>query len=370
MARIVLHIDMDAFFASVEERYNPQFRGRPLVVGADPKGGQGRGVVSTCNYLARKYGIRSAMPISKAWSLAEAAQRRGEPATIFVEASYEAYAEISRRIMDFLRTQAAGFESGGIDEAYLELRIKNKELGIKATDWIEAEKLAQKIKLHIKKTEGLTASVGIGPNKLIAKIASDFKKPDGLMVVRPPEVIEFLAPLSIRVIPGIGPKAEIDLNKNGIKLIGDLQKLSEAELYDTFGDWGLWLARNARGESDSPVSDEGEIKSIGEQATFETDTLNPGALLDRLDKLCSHVFKRFRHSEFNTFRQVTITVRFFDFITRTRSKTLPKDENSSLILKREVILSFLPFLDDRENPKRKRIRLLGVRIEKFGRTSK
>ncbi|HME94090.1 MAG TPA: DNA polymerase IV, partial [Methylomirabilota bacterium] len=209
--RIVAHVDMDAFYASVEERYHPELRGRPLVVGADPKDGRGRGVVTAASYAARKYGIRSALPISRAWRLAEAARQRGEPETVFVRDDRALYLEVSRRIMAIVGTGADAFQPASIDEAYVDLSSR--------ADLERAREWAGQIKREILEREGLTCSIGIGPNKLVAKIASDFRKPDGLTVVAPDDVEAFLAGLSIRVVPGIGPKTERFLHERGITRI-------------------------------------------------------------------------------------------------------------------------------------------------------
>ena len=173
--RLIGHLDMDAFFAAVEERDHPELEGLPIVVGADPACGKGRGVVSTANYKARVYGIHSAMPISQAWKLSEAARRRGLPPAVFVRGHYRRYAEISDRLMSVLRRFAPVVEEAGIDEAYFDLSF--------AGTYEAAAEICRQIKQEIKSREGLTASIGLGPNKLVAKIASDFQKPDGLTVV-------------------------------------------------------------------------------------------------------------------------------------------------------------------------------------------
>ena len=180
--RIIGHVDMDAFYAAVEARYNPDLRDKPVVVGADPKGGKGRGVVTAANYAARRYGIRSATPISRAWKLAEGARRRGEPETIFVRDNRKLYGEVSERIMALLARSADAFEEASIDEAYLDLSS--------LASFEAATEHARSLKAEIGRQEGLTCSVGLGPNKLVAKIASDTTKPDGLTVVRvePPQV--------------------------------------------------------------------------------------------------------------------------------------------------------------------------------------
>src|SRR5213594_4771348 len=357
--RIIVHVDMDAFYAAVEERYNPRLRDRPVVVGADPKDGQGRGVVTTANYAARKYGIKSAMPITRAWRLANAAQRRGEPETIFLPGNHRLYREVSERIMAVLAPSADAFEEASIDEAYLDL----SSLG----SFEAAAERALTLKREIVSREGLTCSVGIWPNKLLAKISSDFKKPDGLTVVRPAEVQEFLDPLPIRVIPGIGPKTEGLLHERGIRTVRDLRDVEPLQLVDWFGRWGGDLHAKARGISDSPVSNEWEPKSVGEQETFEVDTLDAAFVLERVRELARDVFARLDRQGFRAFRTVTVTVRFADFRTLTRSHTPRAHLASEDALYTGAIRLLLPFLDHRENPRQKKLRLIGVRAEKLAR---
>src|SRR5215467_10493907 len=238
VVRIVAHVDMDAFYAAVEERCHPELRGRPVVVGADPKGGRGRGVVTAANYAARKYGIRSALPISRAWRLAKLARRKGEPEAVFVRGDRSLYREVSGRIMAIIARGADAFEEASIDEAYVDL----SSLG----GMREAEAHARRLKGEILAQEGLTCSIGIGPNKLVAKIASDFQKPDGLTVVTADEVQIFLDALPIRVIPGIGPKTEALLQQAGIRTVAELRGLELATLRERFGKWGHDLYDRAR----------------------------------------------------------------------------------------------------------------------------
>jgi DNA polymerase IV (DinB-like DNA polymerase) len=355
--RIVAHVDMDAFYAAVEERHHPELRGRPLVVGADPKNGAGRGVVTTANYAARRFGIRSALPISRAWRLAEAARRRGEPETVFVRDDRALYRAVSTRIMAIIAGGADAFEEASIDEAYVEL----SSLG----DFARAEAHARALKAAIVEGEGLTCSVGIGPNKLVAKIASDFQKPDGLTVVRPDTVQGFLDGLGIRVIPGIGPKTQAMLETRGIKTVADLRGVAPAELGEWLGRAGLELHRKAHGQSDDPVSNEGERKSVGEQETFEQDSLDPAFVLGRAEALAAEVFRRFVAAEFRAFRTVTITVRFSGFMTVSRSATGKAPLATLEVLQAEARRLLEPFFDTRENPRGKKIRLIGVRVEKL-----
>jgi len=353
---------MDAFFAAIEERDKPWLKEKPIVVGADPKDGVGRGVVSTANYKAREYGIHSAQPISIAWRLSEEAHRKGNPRAIFITPSSDRYSITSREIMDYLRTKGTTVEQASIDEAYIELPgTSDKGQG---NLWEEAEKMAREIKKEIWDKQKLTCSIGIGPNKFIAKVASDFKKPDGLTVVTPENVLDFLAPLSIKVIPGIGPKAQEKFSKLNIQTIQDLRSLSEVELTEFFGKWGIAMWEKARGIDDAPLVTEYTRKSIGEQITFEKDTLDAPFLVQQLQKLALSVGK-YAQDQNIAFKTVSLTVRFFDFETKSRAKTLSHYTDEATMIEKIALQLLLPFFDARENPKKKPIRLLGVRIEKL-----
>jgi len=357
--RIIAHLDMDAFFAAIEERDHPELKGRPLVVGADPAGGLGRGVVSTANYPARAYGIHSAMPISTAWRLAEAARRRGRPATVFVRGSHRKYGVVSAQIMAILHQYAPIVEEASIDEAYFDLSFTGS--------YDRAADLARQIKAVILAQESLTASIGIGPNKMVAKIASDFRKPDGMTLVTPAEAEDFLAPLAVRKIPGIGPKTEQSLARLGIRTIKDLKRFSPEELGEKFGKWGPSLYERLRGRHDSPLVTSWEPKSVGEQQTFAQDTRDLEFIFSRLWELCREVHRRFTAGGFRTYRTVVLTVRFADFETSSRSHTRVTPAASLRRLTFEAMKLLLPFLDRRENPRGKLIRLIGVRVEKLAR---
>jgi nucleotidyltransferase/DNA polymerase involved in DNA repair len=357
--RIIGHLDMDAFFAAIEERDHPELAGQPIVVGADPAGGQGRGVVATANYLARNYGIHSAQPISRAWKLSEAARRRGRPPAVFVMGRHRRYAEVSDRIMALVRRFAPLVEEASIDEAYFDLSF--------AGSYEKAVAICQVLKEEIKMQEKLTASIGVGPNKLIAKIASDFHKPDGLTVVLEEEAEAFLAPMAVRKIPGIGPKTEKVLAARGLKLVRDLKHFSIPELQELFGKWGTELYERVRGRSDSPLVVAREPKSVGEQETFRQDTLNLEYIFRRLWTMCREVGLRLEREGFKTYRTVVVTVRFADFDTRSRSYSLPYPTASRRTLRFEAMKLLMPFLDQRENPQHKLVRLIGVRVEKLGK---
>jgi DNA polymerase IV (archaeal DinB-like DNA polymerase) len=357
--RIVVHLDMDAFYAAVEERRDPALRGRPIVVGADPKSGTGRGVVTTASYAARKYGIRSALPISRAWRLAEAARRRGEPEAIFLRDDRALYRDVSARIMAIAIRGTDAFEEASIDEAYLDL----SPLG----DFARAAAHSAALKGEILERQGLTCSVGIGPNKLVAKIASDFGKPDGFIVVPPETVQAFLDPLAIRRLPGIGPKSEALLRERGIRTIAELRLVERDRLVKWFGKWGGEMHERARGISDDPVSNEWERKSVGEQETFAQDTLDSSLVLERARALARDVFARLQGDGFAGFRTVTVTVRFMNFVTRNRSRTAVSPMATPSALEELAQQLLRPFFDARENPKSRKIRLIGVRVEKLMR---
>ena len=378
--RIIGHIDMDAFFASVEERDNPRFAGRPIVVGADPEGGKGRGVVSTANYAARAYGIRSALPISTAWRASEAARKKGLPPAVFLEVNMEKYSEVSECVMEIVRAHVPPdprgvvlVEQASVDEAYFDLSF--------AGSYEQAERIARAIKDEIKTKERLTASVGIGPNKLIAKIASDRQKPDGFTVVHEKDAEAFLGPQGIRVIPGVGPKSEAEFMKRGMRTVRDAKRLTKAELTLMMGKWGAELYEKLRGRSDAEIVLESVPKSVGEQTTFDEDIPVNGRLKDRklleaaLAELAADVCRRLRHeiaegAPFTAFRSVGITVRFSDFTTKTRGVTLKEpisasDATAQKTIQFQALRLFMPFLDRRENPAHKAIRLLGVKVERF-----
>lgn len=359
--RIIVHIDMDAFYAAVEERCNPSLRGLPVAVGADPKDGKGRGVITTANYMARKFGIRSALPISRAWRLAEAARKRGEPATVFIQPNFPLYREVSARIMGIVQRAADNFEEASIDEAYADI----SSLG----DFTAARAHMTRLKAEIREREGLGCTVGIAPNKLVAKIASGHHKPDGMTVIEAPGVEAFLDPLPIRVIPGVGPKSEGFLRQRSINTVKDLRAVPETALSEWFGKWGQRLFEKARGIDDSEVSNDWTRKSLGEQETFEQDTRSPSVVIERLDAMAARVIEKLRAKEFAGFRTVTLTVRFSDFQTSNRSRSVKESvrldggDEALVTLKQLTLSLLLPFFDQRENPRNKAIRLVGLRVE-------
>ncbi len=356
---------MDAFFASVEERDHPRVKGLPIVVGSDPANGKGRGVVSTANYAARKYGIKSAIPISRAWQLSQKAKTEGKPEAVFFEPNIKKYAAISQEIFEYIALQGALFQPASIDECYLQLMANGKWRMAGEDAWEGAKRIAKRIQDKVQKDFGLSCSIGIGPNKLIAKIAAGREKPHGLTLVREEEVQDFLDPLSVRELWGIGPKTGAILAELGVQTIEQLRKKSKVELMESLGKKsGESAYLHARGIDDAPLETHHEAKSISSETTFEKDTLDAPTILATLKQLSTEVAKLVR-ADNKQFKTVGIVVRFSDFETKTRSHTLAEASDSERVLESEVLKLFMPFLDSRENPERKKTRLVGVRAEKL-----
>jgi DNA polymerase IV (DinB-like DNA polymerase) len=342
--RIIFHMDMDHFYTAVEEREHPEYKGKPVVVGADPKEGKGRGVVSTSNYEARKAGVRSGLPISRAWKLC--------PEAVYLPPNFPLYINVSIEIMNIARKYADKFEQWGIDEAFLDVSTRVK-------DYAEAEALAKQIKREIREKEQLTCSIGIGPNKLIAKIASDIQKPDGLTTVKEDQVQAFLAPLPARKLLWVGRKTESKLKTIGITTIGDLARYDPTVLAETFGVMGTQMHLMARGIDRSEVEQRTEVKSISHETTFEEDTDDADTVLTALDALSEEVAKETLNQNL-FFKTVTIKMRYENFETHTRSKTLPFMTNRPQDLKktsRELLQTYLK--------QGRKIRLIGVRVSSF-----
>jgi len=342
MQRIILHIDMDAFFPAIEEKENPQFKGTPIIVGADPKEGRGRGVVSSASYLARKYGIHSAMPISIAYQLC--------PEAVFLPVNMELYQQVSERIMKIIKKYSQTWEIVSLDEAYLDLSFLKK--------YKKTKELAKKLKDEIFAKEKLTSTAGIGQNKLIAKIASDKGKPNGLLIIKPNQVKEFLEPLDIEDLPGIGEKTAERLRVIGINKIKELKRLSKIKLQEMFGKVGKDFYEKARGIDETPVTSKEIIKSIGKEYTFEKDTRDPEIIFEAFEKIIKDVYREILENNFSL-KTITVVCRFSGFETHTKSKTLKESTGNFEILKREAKKLLLKFLI--ENPKL--IRLIGLRLK-------
>lgn len=332
---------MDSFYASVEIAKNPSLRDKPLIIGAEPKAGKGRGVVMTCNYSARKFGIKSAMPISSAYKLC--------PSAVYLKPNMSLYAETSYRIMSLLRNYGEKFEQVSIDEAFLDVSDKVK-------DFDDAGKFAIKIKDEIKQKEKLTCSIGIGENKLIAKMASDINKPDGMTIIKPEDKEKFLEGLPVQKIPGVGPKTSSALEKIGITKIGDLRKYNLNQLIELFGqNYGHWLYEKSHGIDNSPVEESYEIKSINRNITFEEDTEDINLMHETIEEMARDISGSLQANNFS-YKTVTLRVRYDNFDTFTRAKSLPNYSNdfATIIKISKTLLN--EFLGKRK------IRQLGVRV--------
>ena len=302
---IVAHVDLDAFFAAVEELDDPELRRRPLVVGGDP---HGRGVVATANYEARRYGIHSAM------SCAEALRRC--PSAAFLRPRHKRYREVSRSVWASIREVAPAVEQTGIDEGYLDLTEQ-------ARDLLEARALAEALQTAVRGTTRLTCSLGIASCKVVAKIASDRRKPAGITVVPAGREASFLAPLDVRKLPGVGPRAEQRLRPAGVTRVGDLGGLSDARLGALLpGKIGFLLRDRARGIDPRRVEQIEELPvSISHEETFERDVADRDRLHAEITRMAESLAKRL-HERGLFARTVTTKLRYGDFTTRTRSETI------------------------------------------------
>jgi len=348
LIRTILHIDLDAFYASSEQSVNQSLKNKPLIVGADPKEGKGRGVVLTASYEARKYGVHSGQPISQAYRLC--------PDAIYVRPNWHLYEQLSVKVMNILKAFADKLEQVSIDEAFLD--ITNK-----IADYDDAASLTKAIKSAIKRETGLTCSIGIAPNKSVAKIASDIQKPDGLTIVKPDQTSSFLASLLASKISGIGPKSQKLLADLGIKTIGELASYPVDELVRHFGKNGVWMWSIANGIDRSEVVEQYERKSISAERTFEEDVSDFGILYKTLGLLSDEVANVLRKEGF-LFKTAGIKVRFEDFTTITRGKTLKDYTDSQQVLNKRCQELFKEFEDDS-----RKIRLVGVRVSSLRKVS-
>ena len=342
--KVILHIDMDAFFAAVEQRDNPRLKGKPVIIGADPKGGSGRGVVSTCSYEARPFGVHSAMPISQAFRLC--------PQGIYLRGDHQKYRDVSTEIFKILSEFTPMIQPISIDEAFLDITGSLNLFGAPKT-------IGYKIKERILKQLRLTASIGIAPNKMVAKIASDLCKPDGLLEVLPEHMLEFLYPLNIERLWGVGQKTKQSLNTMGIIKIGDLAETPVTMLEEHFGEHGRHLHALATGNDYRPVEEEEDVKSVSNEYTFETDTSDRDEILDKLLGLSEKVSRRLRKKDLKG-KTITLKVRLKGFHTYTRAHTLKERTNFSDVIYREAKALYEEF-DQPQN----QIRLIGVRVSNF-----
>lgn len=339
--RTILHVDLDAFFAAVEQRDRPELRGRPVIVGGDPRG---RGVVSAASYEARRYGVRSAM------SLAEALRRC--PDGVFLPVDGRRYQAASRDVMAVLRRFTPQVEPISIDEAFLDVTGSMALFGDGAV-------IAGRIKSAVRDEVGLTASVGVASTKLVAKIASDLRKPDGLVVVAPGDEAAFLAPLAIGRLWGVGEKTAAVLAEYGVRTIGDLAEMAPDVLVRRFGKHGASLASRARGVDDDPVHEGEPAKSVGHEHTFDHDTSDPEVIERTLLAMAEGVSGRLRSAGVRA-STITVKIRDSSFRTFTRQRTLAEPTD----LTEPIFATALALA--RPEVRGLRVRLLGVSASNLG----
>src|SRR5713226_4777478 len=337
----ILHVDMDAFFVSVELLDRPELRGKPVVVGGQP---DQRGVVTAASYEARKYGIQSAMPLRTAGRLC--------PHAVFLESRHHLYSEWSDRVAAILGKYSPVVEMASVDEAYLDLAGTERLHG---PPFAAAHALLREITT----TTGLPCSAGLARTRLVAKVASDQAKPRGLLWVPPGSEESFLAPLGVRRIPGIGKVTEAALHSLGIETVGQLAAIPQEKLESQFGRWGTALYRKARGEDTYEFFVDAEPKSISQNQTFSFDT-DDRATLDRtLSLLCQKAMKRLREASLSA-STITLTIRYAGFETISRAQALREPTHLD-----PVVLETLRRLFDRHWDRARKVRLLGVALTSF-----
>lgn len=346
--RTILHVDLDAFYVAAEVRERPWLKGRPVVVGADPEGGKGRGVVVACSYEARKFGLRSGMPITQAYRLCPQAE--------YIRPNWGLYERVSEEVMSTLRSFADRFEQGSIDEAYLDVTSK-------AIDEGAAAAVATEVKKIIKEKHGLTCSIGVAPNKSSAKIASDRNKPDGLTVVPFHDVAGFLAALPVGVVPGIGPKTREFLSQKGISTIAQLQKLGGRQLISWFGKNGVWLWGVVHGEEAVEVRQQDLPKSLSVERTFKDDVTDFRVVKREAAEGAAELMRRLNSAGYS-YKVAGVKIRFRGFETHTRERTLVShtDDEGPLLESVDRLLSEF-------ETKAKPVRLVGVRVADIQRSS-
>lgn len=327
---------MDCFYAAVHMRDDPSLRGKPVVIGGSP---EGRGVIAAASYEAREFGVRSAMPSAQAL-------RRCRH-LVFIRPDFSRYRAESERVFEIFRSLSPIVQPVSIDEGYLDMTEHLDE-------WGSATAVAEEIRRRVLEERGLTVSVGVGPNRLLAKIASDFDKPDGLTVVPPHRVQSFLDPLPVRRLPGVGPATETRLKKIGVERISDLHRFGASELESRFGRWGTVLYNYARGRDERPVRVTRSRKSVSKERTYATDLRDLGEMEAELAKLADGVAAVLRKKEISG-RTLTVKIRYSDFTTLSRSHTFRAPTCSA-----ETLLQAARRLLRKSEAGRRRVRLLGV----------
>jgi len=349
--RIVMLVDLDYFFAQIEELRNPTLKGKPVVVGMYSGRTETSGAVSTSNYLARKYGVKSGIPLFLAQKRLEGTD------AVFLPVDYDYYQQVSDKIMSILRRYADALEQAGIDEAYLDVTKRTNE------NYLKAEILVKEMKQAVRDEVGVTFSVGIGPNKLIAKIASDMHKPDGVTTVQPEQVSEFLSPLCVDALLGVGKKTVAKMLDLGIKTVGELAKFDVQRLVEIFGKTlGVYFHNAANGVDNEPVQEAGEAESIGRMGTLKENTRDIDVILQKTDQQIEEIYAEFSQKKLS-YRLVGISAVMTDLSSKSRSQTLDKPLKDKETIRRVSRELFEKYLSESE----REIRRVGVRVGDFSK---
>ena len=347
--RVIILIDLDYFFAQCEEIRNPALKGKPVVVGMYSGRTEDSGAVSTSNYEARKFGVKSGIPLFLAKKRLEGTE------AVFLPVDYDYYQQVSDKIMQMLRGYADAFEQVGIDEAYLDVTKKTNG------DFEAAKALVQEMKSAVKQEVGITFSAGIGPNKLVAKIASDVQKPDGVTAVLPGEVERFLSPLPVDRLLGVGRKTTVKMDALGIKTIGDLAKYDAQKLLDVFGkNLGVYFHNAANGIDNEPVQETGEAESISRIATLKENTRDIAVIMEKISQLIEDIGKELAQKKLS-FKQVGVIFIMTDLTAKSRMQTLEKPTNDIELLRKTARELLEKYLDESELE----IRRVGVKVSHF-----
>lgn len=344
--RLIALIDMDYFFAACEELRKPGIKDKPVVVGADPKRGEGRGVVSTANYVARKYGIRSAMPISIAYRLKKDA--------VFLPVDYDYYEEMSKKVMSIIKQYADRFEQVSVDEAFIDISKKAK-------GYDDALELVKKLKQEIHDVLKLPCSIGVSTNKLVAKMASEEAKPNGIKLVKEEEAKEFLAKLPVGELYGVGRKMRERLEGLKYKTVGDLAKANPVELVQRFRTYGAELYNYANGRDESEVQENYEVKSVGRERTFDTDTGDREEIVKMINAMSKEVGEEIKKEGF-AFKVITLKLRYSSFEEHLKSRSLAHRSTDA-----KEIASVATELFDKYAEKSEEIRKIGVRVSNLAK---
>lgn len=342
MLRKIIHIDMDAFYASVEQRDNPFYVGKPLVVGGSPNGRGG--VVAAASYEARKYGIRSAMPSKQAVELCKD--------LIFIKPRFDVYKAVSQEIRKIFKRYTDIIEPLSLDEAYLDVTLDKLNIG-------SAIEIAERIRKEIKDELHLTASAGISINKFIAKIASDINKPDGITFIGPSRIEKFMEDLPVEKFYGVGKVTAAKMKTLGLHCGADLKKLSEVELIRHFGKTGKFFYKIVRGVDNRPVQPHRKAKSVGAEDTFPQDLTTLDEMYEELDKIGQSVYNRLSRNQLKG-KTVTLKIKYHDFKQITRSQSFTERTNDI----NEIMKSVKSMLVSTD-PESKKIRLLGISMSNF-----